>query len=185
LRYLQHEDRLRSLSAGLLLYHCLGIRDDEELIIGSYGRPELKVGHPCFSLSHSGLYAGLSVASDPHGLDLENLSREMNFELIAKRIFREDEYYSFKEGNFTPLFFFSIFTRKESLMKASGEGFKLDPSTFSVLPLESESLKILGNLWHFKTLLMDNHIFTLASPGSPIELTQRDLEVEKIQRGIT
>ncbi|MDR2405265.1 MAG: 4'-phosphopantetheinyl transferase superfamily protein [Deltaproteobacteria bacterium] len=180
LRYLKIEDRLRSLSAGLLLRHALGVTSDEELLLGPYGRLELIALFPHFSLSHSGDYAALSVADIPHGLDMENLERGLNYKAIAKRIFTGDEYRDNQERLTEPLFFFSVFTRKESLMKATGLGFHLDPRSFPVSPLDFPSFEVLGDSWYFKSLIMDKHIFTLAAKGEPITIEHVELSPKDI-----
>jgi phosphopantetheinyl transferase len=180
LRYLREPDRLRSLGAGLLMARFLGAREDSDILEGPNGGPRLSAGHPDFSVSHSGALVALSVSDSPHGLDLEDLGRPAKFGLLAERILGPGELLSEPGAAGDPMAFFSVWTRKESLMKAMGLGFALDPRSFVVTPLGTESFLILGRPWHFSTWLLSDHVFSLASAYGPFEIQCEELDAQAL-----
>ena len=117
------------IARGLLrtiLAHCLRC-DPGKLCFGynRYGKPFLIDVPLYFNLSHSRtrvLYA-LSLHSKV-GVDIEYIYSRCNQERIAKRFFTNDEYTllnSLEEDDKNRLFFY-LWTRKEALSKAKGEG---------------------------------------------------------------
>ncbi|MDR2199146.1 MAG: 4'-phosphopantetheinyl transferase superfamily protein [Deltaproteobacteria bacterium] len=168
LRYVKEEDRLRSLSAALLMRTFLGAEEDGDVLWDYQGRPELKKGLPFFSLSHSGGYAALSAASFRHGLDVEDLSRPVKFESLLNRALSPEESGQKDFLSQDARAFFRLWTRKESLLKALGLGLRLDPASFSVSPLFRESVAALGREWFFHTIEFDGHLFTLAADRGPL-----------------
>lgn len=160
------EDRLLSLGAGLLLYHVLGVKADEDLIFNAYGAPRLREGSPCFSLSHSGEYALLAVSPLPVGADIEKI-RPVRKGLFA-RMAAEGE----AEENMD---FFTLFTRKEAMMKAGGRGFSLSPKGFSV----AEPLFYEGAWYSFHTFYREGYILSFAAqekqPPAMKELFLKDI----------
>lgn len=75
-----------------------------------------------FSLSHSGDYVACMISDKPCGIDIEKHSEKREYEKIAARICTENEIknVSSKED------FYKIWTLKESILKATGEGLSLD-----------------------------------------------------------
>ena len=71
--------------------------------------------------------------------------------------------------------FFTLFTRKEAMMKASGLGFALPPRSFSVL----EPCLYAGRLYHFSTLLRPGYVLSFAA-GEPAPPELRVLEAEAL-----
>ena len=139
------EDKLRGLGAGLLLeyglnIHGLSLLPEKEyrqvfLETGENGKPHLRNGENiCFNLSHSGDYVAAVFATSAVGIDVERPGR--SGEKIAKRYFQEEEqrylaeqrWESCREKKFTELW-----TRKESYVKAVGEGLRMSMRSFSVL----------------------------------------------------
>lgn len=141
------EDRLQSMGAGLLLYHVLGVRKDEDIVYNEHGAPRLRGGTPCFSLSHSGDYALLAVSPVPVGADIQKI-RPVRPGLFA-RMAAEGE-----EG----LDYFTLFTCKEAMMKASGLGFALSPKSFSV----TEPLAYQGAVYNFYTRRRGEYVLSFA-----------------------
>lgn len=144
------EDRLLSLGTGLLLYHVLGVKADEDLLFNEYGAPRLREGSPCFSLSHSGEYALLAVSSLPVGADIEKIHpvRKGLFARMAAKGEQEEH-----------MDFFTLFTRKEAMMKASGRGFSLSPKGFSV----AEPLFYEGARYYFHTFYREEYVLSFAA----------------------
>lgn len=139
-----------SLGAGLLLYHVLGVKADEDLIFNEYGAPRLREGSPCFSLSHSGEYALLTVSSLPVGADIEKIHP------VRKGLFARMAADGEKEEGMD---FFTLFTRKEAMMKASGRGFSLSPKGFSV----TEPLFYEDAWYYFHTFYREGYVLSFAA----------------------
>lgn len=164
----QEEDRLQSLGAGLLLYRVLGVKEDGQLEVNPYGAPRLSAGSPFFSLSHSGEYALLAVSDAPVGADIQ-LRKPFRPTLLSK--------VATKEEMVSNMDFFTLFTRKEAMMKASGLGFSLPPKSFSVL----EPLVYEGKVYHFFTLCRGEYVLSFAAqekqPPAVQELLLRDMGI--------
>ena len=135
-------EALRRLAAGLLLHRVFG--DDTrqaKIERGSRGKPSLPNAKP-YNLSHSGDYAVLAVSSGSVGVDLEQI-RPIDWKLISARFFHPLER-TLLEQSADPLsVFFSIWTLKESYLKAEGLGFSVSPASFSILP-DGESGAIMS-----------------------------------------
>ena len=141
--------RLLSMGAGILLVEGLGLRDEALLQTGAYGKPEAP-GFPEFNLTHGGDMAALVTDEMPVGIDYEPV--RPRYTDIAPHIFTEEERDWMNEE--TPeLRFFMLWTAKESVMKALGEGLHLSPGTFSVLPFfRGEALPIRETILYNHTV---------------------------------
>jgi 4'-phosphopantetheinyl transferase len=170
LAYRKEEDRLRSMCAGLLMRRYLNVTKDEDIIIRPSGRPELASGHPIFSLSHSGALCAIAIAEDNLGLDLEHLGRKTGGGSLAHKVLTPMEYKIFTQRLDDPEFFFSIWTRKESVMKATGQGLAMDPGNFSVIPLAKSDHFIQGKTWYFQTFEVSHHIFSICAEHGPLDI---------------
>ena len=82
-----------------------------------HGPPRLRDG-PLFSISHSGERVVLAVADVPVGVDVEKLDRRLDPTRLAKRMLLPEE----RARIATPDDFLRTWTRKEALVKATGEG---------------------------------------------------------------
>ncbi len=138
-------DRARSLCAGLALDACLqavGLREREVTVkTDEHGKPYL-ADHPelYFSLSHSGDFAVCALDDAPIGVDLER-HRPIDSERLAKR-------YLNVTAPLTRAEFFSLWTKKESYLKAVGiglAGLHAEPEAgwqFREYPLRGYSLTV-------------------------------------------
>ncbi len=153
-------EKLRCAAAGLLLKQVTGIDEDRDITFNEYGKPMLKEDRPgepfCFSLSHGGFYASLSVATGRTGCDVEDI--DTYTESIVRRCFSDAERKWVNEQP-VPERFFAVWTMKESIMKMDGRGFNMDPRSFSVFDPE----------WKAKYTIYDGHVFACA-PCSEQEL---------------
>ena len=95
---------------------------------GHAGKPALKAPAPChFNLSHSGDAIAVAVADQPVGLDIES-HRELNDGLaIAQRVFHPRERQWLQAQADFAAGFYRLWTLKEALLKATGEGFTQAP----------------------------------------------------------
>ncbi len=141
------EDQARSLCAGLALDACLrtvGLRErDVTVATDERGKPFL-ADHPNwhFSLSHSGNFAVCALDDSPIGVDIEQ-HRPINTKRLAARCLGTDAPLTLEQ-------FFSLWTRKESYLKAIGIG-------LSGVHTEPD------NRWHFKEYPLVGYSLTVCS----------------------
>ncbi len=93
-----------------------------------FGKPYL-TNFPKFNLNHSHSQQYYVLASSQNirdlGVDIEDLNRKVRFEALAKHAFHPDEYQTWEDLGFDPVFWFKVWTTKEAILKASGLGIRL------------------------------------------------------------
>ncbi len=100
-----------------------------------------------FNLSHAGSMALLGLSHlAPIGVDIEDTRREIEFEVIASHFFSKAEIHELRS---LPLSqraegFYNCWTRKESFIKALGDGlsFPLDQFEVSLVPHQKPMLRV-------------------------------------------
>jgi phosphopantetheine--protein transferase-like protein len=172
------------LVGGLLLRSVCGVTDDGMLRYGNHGKPYLERGGVFFRLSHSGDYVILAVSGSENGADIEKVKPRAF--AAAKRCFTAEEL-DWLRLNDTDEAFFVLWTAKEAVMKATGMGFSLPPSSFGVLmttPLATApfqevrtSLRAAGKTWFLEWFSLDEHVMCVASD------VEGTWELERITRG--
>lgn len=165
------DDRRRSLGAGLLLE--LGLRERDLSLLagvpgktrvsisrGAFGKPYLaKRQELFFNLSHAGDYAAAVFTDCAAGIDVET-KRQVRSGL-AERFFTEEECAALLRGEHD---FFWFWTRKESYIKAVGEGMHLPLTDFCVL-----SDKLSGERsYFFKTWEEAEGLFLSVCAAKPV-----------------
>ena len=168
MKYLKAEDRKRSLGAGLLLNRILprygaspaGIR------IGADGKPEVE--GISFNLSHSGHIVICATAEKEVGCDVEKIVKAP--EGVAERFFRpgESAYVNEGVGEERDHRFFRIWTMKESYIKMTGEGMRLDLDRFEFLP-GAEKIKVRRD-----GKLLSCHIMECDIPGYKVSVCAKE-----------
>jgi len=109
-----------------------------EFIKNEYGKPFLKnaPSNLTFNISHTTglIILGICENGERLGVDIENISRTMDMDVIMPTVFIEEEIKELQELSEKEQRsrFFDLWTLKESYMKAIGKGFHLPPKTFSV-----------------------------------------------------
>lgn len=163
----QPKDQLRSLVAGLMMSAFLGRDYDTQIAYTKYGKPYLRNHNPEFNLSHSGDYVVMAVAPRNVGVDVQQI-RTYHPGIIKKCLTpKEQDWLKEQSG---PEAFFQIWTGKESIMKYTGEGFRLNPSGFSVLPVENRTRMVFGEpLYLFWHTLVD-HIICVAAEDEDLQM---------------
>jgi len=104
---------------------------------GPHGKPFLVsdgAAPLCFNVSHSGARALVAIGPAELGVDIEDLARDGDLELVAKRVFTAAEQAALKAraGAGRAALFFRLWTVKEALIKARGSGFAYPPARFEV-----------------------------------------------------
>jgi 4'-phosphopantetheinyl transferase len=112
---------------------------------GQHGKPFLAEGFHQFNISHSDNKALIAITKDRAiGVDIEKIKPESK-EDIAKRFFSEKEYAALQqlsEADRIPGFY-TIWTKKEALIKALGEGLFTPLNEFTVSPkCEPEAISL-------------------------------------------
>lgn len=75
-----------------------------------------------FNISHTGDYVLIAISPKPVGIDLEFLNDEFDFKSILDITFSKKEIDFIGGKDINPTNFYTMWTRKEALLKASGEG---------------------------------------------------------------
>ncbi|MCQ2071242.1 MAG: 4'-phosphopantetheinyl transferase superfamily protein [archaeon] len=127
--YRNHDDQLRSLTAGLII-RMLEKRYGTVSYIGPSGKPLMQDGKTHFNLSHSGDLVVCAVSDNPIGIDVQTVEK-FDDGLLA-HVLTPSELVIF-DGNGSDILFTDIWASKESYVKAIGTGLYTDPKTFSVL----------------------------------------------------
>ncbi|WP_296370722.1 4'-phosphopantetheinyl transferase superfamily protein [Pseudonocardia sp.] len=120
-RYLAAHALTRLVLAELLGASPSGLVFDRTCRCGQpHGKPTLP-GGPHFSLTHAGELVGLAVhAGGPVGLDVEQVRAMKDLPSMARHVCSPAELQA--AGPPAPAEFFRAWTRKEALLKATGEG---------------------------------------------------------------
>lgn len=133
MRYRQHNDRQQSLAAYLLLCDALrneyGIAEPQEFAFGPHGKPHLK-DYPDihFNLSHCRCAALCVVGDHPVGCDIEAVPTDLDMDL-CRYCLDEEEVAHVVASESPTLAFTELWTKKEALMKYTGEGLTKELAT--------------------------------------------------------
>ncbi len=133
MKYMQADDRRRSLGAGILLAEALpryGARP-EDITLGPEGKPQVEGIY--FNLSHSVRMAVCAVGKQPVGCDVEKIDKEPD--KMADHFFHpgETDLLHRCETKRRDELFFRLWTLKESYLKMTGEGLRLPLNSFEIL----------------------------------------------------
>lgn len=156
-RLLRPADKARCVAAGLLLRRWIG---PVEPCTGPHGKPFVP-GSPGFSLSHSGRYVVLAVASGEVGADIEEVRPRPS--AVAERCFSAAELRWLDAAADPVRAFYTLWTAKESIMKASGAGFAMPIRHVTVDPEASCGIDAAGIRFSLSWLTLDGHIVCTAS----------------------
>jgi 4'-phosphopantetheinyl transferase len=153
-RFRHANDRDRYIVAHGSLRMLLGRYIDEspgqlEFSHTPNGKPRLvNPAHPalCFNMSHSGKVALVAVACGREvGIDVERIDLNCDFESVAREFFAPAEQAALRTSPSHERCntFFQLWTCKESVLKAMGEGFQRSPASISLtLQRDQESVAL-------------------------------------------
>lgn len=128
-----------------------------ELNVGAHGKPYCThASAPNFNISHGGGWLGACFCKTDHvGIDLENLERHVPFLKLAARYYTQEEQVLVqREGKEA---FLRIWTRKEAIVKAMGQGITRDLSSIDTLSKE----------WCFHNLQPDQNVIGVVAHRFP------------------
>ena len=126
----------RKLGIGAELLLCYSLRElklplPPEIRLGDCGKPYLSQSSLYFNLSHTGTVAACALSDREIGLDIQ--TRSAWRESLVRRIFTEEEQKWILDSEDRDVAFTRLWTRKESYVKAAGQGMRLEFSSFSTL----------------------------------------------------
>lgn len=162
----------------------LGNADQEiELVFGEKGKPHIaNLSHVHFNISHSGNYVVCAVSSKELGVDVERI-RKVNLR-IAERFFSQpeiDDLMALDEDK-RMQYFISLWTIKESYLKAIGRGLTQHLNSFTIRN-NGHSYQLTGNLeaetFGIETFQISaDYAMAICSPlpFSPAEITTLSLK---------
>lgn len=111
-----------------------------------------------FNISKSTTYLAFSFGPNPIGVDIETIKDFKPFMPIADQHFHENEQLLLSEEK-SPLSFFSIWTRKEAILKANGSGIN---DNLKNMDTTSESHQMDSRIYQLETFANDEFIVSLA-----------------------
>lgn len=124
----KRESALHCIGAEICLSVALGLPLPINLKTAPNGKPFIE-NTPQFNLSHSGDYVVCAVDENPIGVDIEKISRmkEAVFARIASPL-EKQKAAAIQDGELLE-YYCSVWTKKESLLKLTGEGIRKELST--------------------------------------------------------
>ena len=129
-----------------------------------------------FNITHTKGLAAIAFSIDSEiGIDVENLNREINLDQVAKKVFTtsEQSLINANNQNDKKKTFFRLWTSKESYLKSTGLGLRVDPKKINVdPPIENKkhgTLKYENDLNSHTLRLIElkcpgSYIMTLCAP---------------------
>lgn len=149
--------------------------------LGERGKPHLVTGDLHFNLSHSEDRAALAISRMPSiGIDIECFRREVDIDGLSRRCFRDSECarletLAMEERKRA---FFWTWTAKEARMKATGEGFALEPRRIEIAFREEWPETCLEptepRAWVAAVPLPDGEAACTVAAMSPFRVTVRE-----------
>ncbi len=137
--FYKNEDRERFIICRAVLKKLLGLylkRSPEliKIIPGQNKKPVIKDDRYLhFNVSHSKDCIAFAVADTDTGIDVEYMDENFNYHSIEEMCFTPAEINYIKESSIPVNEFFKLWTRKEALLKADGQGLNNDMNKLNCL----------------------------------------------------
>ena len=146
-----------------------------QFVYSKLGKPSLALSeqtHLEFNLAHSEELAVFAIRLDyPIGIDLEKI-QQPEPQGIAERFFslEENSLLSKLSGEEKTHAFYSIWSRKEAIIKAIGHGLSIPLSSFDVSLKETvETIRLENQLWYLLPLTLDPAFKAALASNQPIQ----------------
>ncbi len=148
-RYVQMTDKKLKLFGRLMLEKYItrqGAFNWNELQFSKAGKPFIE-NQPFFNIAHAGSIVMIAFSLNEIGVDIEK-NTDLPFDEISVN-FHPNEIQLLEENNYNKALFFSIWSRKEALLKAMGTGIVNGLSAHDCMNeiIEQESVQ-----WHIQTI---------------------------------
>lgn len=112
-----------------------------------------------FNLTHSGDHIYLAFSPLAIGIDAEKINPDFDTQPIVDSCFSDEERALLLTGNYT-LNFYTVWTRKEALLKATGEGLYEDMKQVTV---QEDNVTRQGQRYFLATRLHEDYVISYAS----------------------
>ena len=161
LKYREKEDRQRTLVGKMLLLNYLKIDTSFTLFDiekSLYHKPFIPNSNISFNISHSGKYVVVACTlSNVIGIDVEEMKEGISIGEF-KEVFSLEEYSYIKKSKEPLNTFYSLWTKKEALLKAEGKGLLDDIQAVKI----SEDKIVFKNRKYFTlSYELNNHLISL------------------------
>lgn len=132
----------------ILSYYTIQYPQDIVFTYNKYGKPFLKNSNIHFNMSHSHNMVSYIVALNYRvGIDIELRDNNLDVQELSNLVLtpRESKYFSNLNSQEKLSFFYYIWTKKESLIKANGQGLSWPINTIEAITLATERTILLIN----------------------------------------
>lgn len=135
-----------------------------EIYKNEFGKEYIKDKNVFYNVSHTRELLCSAVSDSEIGVDCETI-REIDSDALAERFFTKREYESIKNSPDPEDTFFCIWTKKESYVKYTGEGFSRPLNSFDVADIEDMQttyriantfLTVTGDISHIRFMKEGN-----------------------------
>ncbi|MDQ8005661.1 MAG: 4'-phosphopantetheinyl transferase superfamily protein [Pedobacter sp.] len=146
---------------------CLNISPQEiDFIFHEHKKPTV-IGIE-FNISHTGDYVLIAISPKAVGIDVEYLNREFDFKSILDITFSKKEIDFIGDKDVDPTNFYVMWTRKEALLKASGEGVS---DNLHLIECLDEHLEREKEVFKMRTFMIeDSYVASIATTLDQKEL---------------
>ncbi|MFC4197819.1 4'-phosphopantetheinyl transferase family protein [Pedobacter jamesrossensis] len=173
-KFRQHDDKRRFIIGiffSKVLLTKLGELDASDVIFSftKNNKPLFKDYH--FNVSHSGNFVVIVLSPLPVGVDIELIKANFDFESLLPECFNKIEI----EKIINTTNFYTFWTRKEALLKATGEGLV---DNLNSIDCSKEFVERFGSIYKLKSYKVeDNYLLSLAVKNSNYHYKYWDLKV--------
>ena len=117
-----------------------------------------------FNISHSKSCYAIAIADRPLGVDIERIGRRNDYERLLDLTTHSAERAWLEEGGVEERDFLTVWTRKEAILKATGEGVARDLTEIDTLPAMREQACSVnhGGSWVLSTRYYESCILSWA-----------------------
>lgn len=129
-----------------------------------------------FNISHSRDYVMIALSLNHIGIDIEFIDRDFNYKNLLNDCFDvAEQQFIDQNANDSLVNFYMLWTRKEAVLKASGEGLTADLRTLNCIPFSVSRNQ--ANYKIFSHLINKDYVLSYASPRTPKELLYWNYEL--------
>ena len=157
----------------ILGYHNKQFPQDIQFFNSRYEKPSLNDNNIKFNMSHSHEMVGYIIALNNRvGIDIELHNDKLDVQELASLVFTPTEYRFFNtlQTNEQLVFFYNLWTKKESLIKASGQGLSYPINTIAAMtilpalkiPLTSKDNNHIKEYYSFPLVKIENYSGAIA-----------------------
>lgn len=134
------------------------------------GKPFISnIANLSFNQSHCQTGYGLIYSLDIKdiGIDIENINRAVNFNLLAKRYFHPEECLFWQNNHHDKVLWFKLWTIKEAVLKAHGLGIRMALKELQAIFMDTNSGYVMHEdmgKFYFHHRLINDCMMTVAYP---------------------